>query len=95
MGVAGFALWQGGALRAIGAGMLPMAFVILFGLVGLASLISGLFPNDERLERWTLCRPMMIRAAVIAYGIVVRPLGLAVAGSLAIIITAAASPETR
>lgn len=98
--VAAFALWQGaelaaGSLGAIGAGLLPRALAILFGLLGLALVISALTGDGTRLERWTLRGPVLILTAVVSFGLCVRPLGLAVAGPLAIMIGAAASPETR
>lgn len=98
--VAGFALWQGadlgaGTLRSIGAGMLPRALAILFGGLGLALLVGAMFDAGARLERWTLRGPVMILAGVVGFGLTVRPLGLAVAGPLAIVIAAAASAETR
>ncbi len=100
MGVAGFALWQGaslatGTLGAIGAGMLPRALAILFGALGLLLTIGALTGDGTRLERWSLRGPVMIMAAVIAFGLAVRPLGLAVAGPAMVLIGAAASPETR
>lgn len=100
MAVAAFALWQGadlaaGSMGAIGAGMLPRALSILFGALGLMLFVSAVFHPGSRLERWTLRGPVLIMAAVVAFGLSVRPLGLAVAGPLAITIAAAASPETR
>lgn len=100
MAVAGFALWQGadlgaGTLRAIGSGMMPRVLALLFGALGLALLISAAFGPASRLERWTLRGPVMILAAIVMFGLTVRPLGLAVSGPLAILVAAGASPETR
>ncbi len=98
--VAAFALWQGadltaGTLSAMSAGMMPRALAILFGGLGVVLLVTALTTDGSRLERWTFRGPIMIIAAVIAFGLSVRPLGLAVAGPLTVIIGAAASPETR
>ncbi len=100
MGVAGFALWQGadlnaGTLRNIGAGMMPRALAVLFAALGLALTLGALVQPGLRLERWSLRGPVLILSAVVAFGVCVRPAGLAVAGPLAIMIAAAASPETR
>jgi len=100
MAVAAFALWRGaelgaGTLRNIGAGMMPRALAVLFAALGLALTLGALFQPGTRLERWTLRGPLLILSAVVAFGICVRPAGLAVAGPLAITIAAAASPETR
>ena len=75
--------------------MLPRALAILFGGLGLVLLVSALVTDGERLERWSLRGPVMILAAVITFGLSVRPVGLAVAGPLTVIVGAAASPETR
>jgi putative tricarboxylic transport membrane protein len=98
--VAAFALWQGasltaGSLGAIGAGMLPRALAVLFGGLGLVLLVTAMTTDGERLQRWSLRGPVMILAAVITFGLSVRPVGLAVAGPLTVIVGAAASPETR
>lgn len=100
MAVACFVLWQGadlgaGTLRAIGAGMMPRVLALLFAALGLALLVSAAFSPGSRLERWTLRGPVMILAAVAIFGLTVRPVGLAIAGPLAILTAAAASPETR
>ena len=100
MGVAVFALWQGadlnaGTLRNIGAGMMPRALAVLFAALGLALTLGALVQPGLRLERWSLRGPVLILSAVVAFGVCVRPAGLAVAGPLAIMIAAAASPETR
>jgi putative tricarboxylic transport membrane protein len=98
--VAAFALWQGadlvaGSLGAIGAGLLPRALAALFGLLGLVLLIGSLLQDGERLARWRLREPALVIAAVVTFGLCVRPLGLIVAGPLTVIIGAAASAETR
>lgn len=100
MAVAAFVLWQGaelgtGTLRAIGAGMMPRVLALLFGALGLALLLSAGFGSASRLERWTLRGPILILGAVVIFGLTVRPMGLAIAGPLAILVAAAASPETR
>lgn len=98
--VAAFALWHtadlaGGTLGAMGAGMMPRVLAILFGALGLLLSLTALLSDGERLERWTLRGPVMILASVVIFGITVRPLGLTLAGPLAIIVAGAASPETR
>jgi putative tricarboxylic transport membrane protein len=100
MGIAGFALWQGadlgvGTLRQMGAGMLPRALAVLFAALGALLAISALFSANAALSRIRPRGPVMVLAAVIAFGLGVRPLGLLLAGPLTVLIGATASPETR
>lgn len=98
--IAGFALWQGadlaaGRLGQMGPGMLPRGLAVLVGLCGVL-LIAGAFVSPgAALERWALRGPLFILGAAVAFGLTVRPLGLAVAGPLAIVIGSFASAETR
>lgn len=100
LGVAGFALWQGAGLAAgtwsqLGPGMLPRTLAIAVGLLGLALVVEALLSSGERLERWSIRGPVLILGAAVAFGLTVRPLGLAVAGPLCMLIGAFASKETR
>lgn len=98
--VAAFALWHAsdlaaGTMGAMGAGMMPRVLAIVFGALGLLLSVTALFTDGERLEKWTLRGPVMILASVVIFGVTVRPLGLTLAGPLAILVAGAASPETR
>jgi putative tricarboxylic transport membrane protein len=100
LGVAGFALWQGAGLAAgswsqLGPGMLPRTLAILVGLLGIALVIEAALSDGERLERWSIRGPLLILGAAVAFGLTVRPFGLAVAGPLCMLIGAFASKETR
>jgi len=94
------ALWQGAGLATgtwsqMGPGMLPRTLAIITGLCGIALVVSALMSDGARLERWSLRGPILILGAAVAFGLTVRPLGLAAAGPIAIIISAFASAETR
>ena len=58
-------------------------------------MIGGLRRGGIALEAWRLRGPLFILGAAVAFGFAVRPLGLAVAGPLAIVIGAFASRETK
>jgi putative tricarboxylic transport membrane protein len=47
------------------------------------------------LEPWSIRGPVLVAVAMVAFGLTVRPLGLVVAGPLAIVIAALASNEVR
>ena len=98
--IAAFALWQSsdlaaGSLGAMGPGMLPRALAVLLGALGIVLLVSALMQPGEELHRWSLRGMVFVFGAVVAFGLAVRPWGLAVAGPLAVIISGFASEETR
>jgi putative tricarboxylic transport membrane protein len=47
------------------------------------------------LEPWSIRGPVLVALAIVAFGLAVRPLGLVVAGPVAIVIAAFASDEVR
>jgi putative tricarboxylic transport membrane protein len=100
LAVAGFALWlasdlPGGAGGGMGPQTLPKGLAVLFGLLGLLLALSSLFEDGLPLERWSIRAPLLILGALVVFGLAVRPLGLVVAGPLAIAVSAFASDEVR
>lgn len=98
--VAALAFWQGaslptGTLGGMGAGMLPRTLSVLLGLLGLLLVLSAALRPGPSIDRWSLRGPVLVLGAVIAFGLAVRPLGLVVAGPLAIVIGAWASEDVR
>jgi putative tricarboxylic transport membrane protein len=98
--VAAFAFWQGadlpiGTFGGMGPGMLPRGLAALLGLLGAMLAVGAVLETGPRFERWTLRGPLFVLGAVVAFGAAVRPLGLIVAGPLAIVISAFASDEVR
>lgn len=98
--VAAVAFWlardlPGGASGGMGPGTLPKGLALLLGLLGAILALGALLENGPRLERWSIRAPLLILGAVVVFGLAVRPLGLVVAGPLAIVIGAFASDEVR
>ncbi len=85
----------GGADGGMGPGTLPKGLVVLLGLLGLLLLGGSLSQERSRLEPWSVRGPLCILGALVVFGLAVRPLGLAVAGPLAIVVSAFASDEVR
>jgi putative tricarboxylic transport membrane protein len=56
---------------------------------------SGHEVPGRRLARWAVRGPLCTLGAAVLFGLCVRPLGLAVAGPVAVLVSALASPETR
>ena len=98
--VAAFAFWQSadlaiGTFGGMGPGMLPRGLAVLLGLLGALLAVDPVLEGGPRLERWSSRAPIFVLGAVVAFGLAVRPLGLVVAGPLAIVISAFASDEVR
>ena len=98
IGAIGF--WQSlalaaGTLNQIGPGMLPRALAVGVVLCGLALVAETWLGEGERLERWSIRGPVFILGAVVLFALTVRPLGLVVAGPLAIAVSGFASRETH
>ena len=98
--VGAFAFWQGanlpiGTLGGVGPGMLPKSLAVLLCLLGALLVGVTLMTDGAQLTRWSLRGPILVLGAVVAFGMAVRPLGLVVAGPLAIAIGAFASAEAR
>jgi putative tricarboxylic transport membrane protein len=98
--IAVFAFWQGadlpiGTFGGMGPGMLPQGLAVLLGLLGALLVVDAVLEGGLPLERWSFRGPALVLGAVVAFGLAVRPLGLLVAGPLAIVIAAFASDEVR
>lgn len=95
-----FTLWQNakltlGTFRAFGPGMLPTILAGLCIAFGVLIIVTSLRSNGPALERWSWRGPLFILGGAVVFGLTIRPLGLAVAAPLAILISAFASNETR
>lgn len=98
--IAGIAVWQGGALpmgslRHIGPGMFPMVLAGFIALVGVALVATWARGERRGTGRWPMRGPLFILGSAVIFGLAVRPLGLAVAGPLLVVVAAFASDETR
>ncbi len=98
--VALFAFWQAadlpiGTLGGMGPGMLPKSLAVLFGLLGALLVLDSVLEAGPPLERWSIRGPVFVALAIVAFGLTVRPLGLVVAGPVAIVVAAFASEEVR
>jgi putative tricarboxylic transport membrane protein len=98
--VGAFAFWQSanlaiGTLGGMGPGMLPRSLAVLLAFLGALLVLDAVLEGGPRLDRWSIRGPVLVLGAVVAFGLSVRPLGLVVAGPLAILISAFASDEVR
>lgn len=98
--VAIFSLWQStelttGTLRQLGPGMVPHALAVLLALCGIVLMTAAFVADGARLERWSVRGPLFVFGAALLFALTIRPLGLAVAGPLLIVVSGMASHETR
>jgi putative tricarboxylic transport membrane protein len=98
--VGAFAFWQAadlpiGKLGGMGPGMLPKSLAVVLSLLGALLLADAVREAGAPVGRWPIRGPLFVIGAVVAFGLAVRPLGLVVAGPLAIMIGAIASNEVR
>jgi putative tricarboxylic transport membrane protein len=95
-----FAFWQNaglalGTLRAFGPGMMPAILSGLCVLFGLLIAGSAFLADGPALERWTLRGPLFVLGGAVAFGLTIRPLGLAVAAPLSVVVTSFAGRDAR
>ena len=79
----------------VGPGLMPRATSLILGGFGVLFVVQGLTTLGERLEAWSLRGLFFLLGAVAMFAATVRPLGLAVAGPLAIVVSALADKDTR
>lgn len=79
----------------VGPGMMPRAVGGLVGLCGLVLCIQSFFSRGEGLDRWSVRGIIFVLGAALMFAWTIRPLGLLVAGPLAVIFAAYADRDTR
>lgn len=105
-----FALWltrdlSQGTLRAMGPAMLPRWLAVGVAICGVALIAAAFLQPGHVLESTTIRGPVVVLIGVLAFGATIRglqvgplevpPLGMIVAGPLAIFIAGYATPEAR
>ena len=74
---------------------MPKAVAIGVGLFGVYLIALGLTTEHDRVETLSFRAIIFVLGAILAFAATVRPLGLLVAGPLAMFISALADRETR
>jgi putative tricarboxylic transport membrane protein len=100
LAVAVFALWASagvpvGNLRSPGPGMLPRVLNVIIAFGGAILMVVSFLRPGESLGRWPWRGPFFIVLATVTFALTIRTVGLAVAGPVVVLISGAASPETR
>jgi len=84
-----------GRLSSIGPGFMPRTVALLVAALGLLLLVQSFLWEGSRLERWSLRGPVFVLGAALLFAWTIRPLGLLIAGPLAVLVAAAADPRSR
>ncbi len=79
----------------LGPGSLPRGVAAIIAGLGVVITVAALLRPERETVRWSLRGPVLLLGAVLLFAVMVRPLGLAVATPVAILVGAAASRETR
>ncbi len=96
-----FFIWQSddlpmGTLRAVGPGMLPRAVAIALLAGGaVLALMAFLDKNAAPTPVFTLRGPLFIIGGILLFAVLIRSVGLIVAGPASMIFASYASPETK
>jgi putative tricarboxylic transport membrane protein len=84
-----------GTLRSVGPGALPRALALMVLAGGIGFTAAALIRGGEPLGRWPLRGAAFITLALVAFALTIRTLGLAVAGPAIVLVSGAATSETR
>lgn len=84
-----------GAMSGVGSGLMPKAVALGVAAFGVYLVALGALGSSERAEGFSFRGVIFVLGAILAFAATVRPLGLLVAGPLAMLIAAIADPDTR
>ena len=79
----------------VGPGMMPRATGLIVAALGLIMIINSLFFRGEALTRWSIRGMVFVLGSALVFAWTIRPMGLVVAGPLAVIISAFADRDTK
>jgi hypothetical protein len=100
VGICAFVVWavddlSEGTIQLMGPAMFPRWLGILLGLGGMILIVDSLLRDGDPLGKWSLRGPVLVTGAIILFALTIRTLGLAVAGTLALIVSGFATEEAR
>jgi putative tricarboxylic transport membrane protein len=100
MAIALFALWAASDLQgtrgfSFGPGTAPRMFAYLLLALGAGVAITGFFAEGPPLQRYGIRGPVFVTLSILAFAVMIRPLGLIVSAFVSFMIAAMGSDETR
>lgn len=79
----------------VGPGMMPKSTGFILVALGLILIVNSLFVRGQGLDRWSIRGIIFVLGSALVFAWTIRPLGLIVAGPLAVIVSAFADRDTR
>jgi len=79
----------------LGPGSFPRGLGLMVAAIGILIAGIGFTTPGPQLEKWNLRGILFVLGSVVVFALLIRPLGLAVAGPLSLILAGFASEETR
>jgi putative tricarboxylic transport membrane protein len=79
----------------VGPGMMPRAVGLLVAAFGALLVFQGFVAKGEGLDRWSIRGLIFVLGSALVFAWTIRPLGLIVAGPLAVIVSAFADRDTK
>lgn len=100
MAIALFALWASSDLQGMrgfsfGPGTAPRMFGYLLLALGAGVALTGFFVEGPPLQRYGIRGPFFVTLAILAFAVMIRPLGLIVTSFISFMIAAMGSDETQ
>lgn len=100
MAIALFALWASSDLQGMrgfsfGPGTAPRMFAYLLLALGAGVAVTGFIVEGPPLQRYGIRGPVFVTLAILAFAVMIRPLGLIVSAFVSFMIAAMGSEETR
>ena len=95
IGIAGTMSLNFKTTTGVGPGMMPRATGFIIVALGLILVINALFKRGQGLDRWSIRGIIFVLGSALLFGWTIRPLGLIVAGPLAVVVSAFADRETK
>ncbi len=84
-----------GTARQMGPGCFPALLGGFLALIGVAISIGGLRSGAETIRSWPLRPLVLVSAAVLAFAVLVRPLGLVLAVLILVVVCSFSGSDTR
>lgn len=81
--------------NSVGPGMMPRAVAVLIAAFGLLFVVQSFLARGSALERWSIRGPLFVLGAALVFAWTIRPLGVIVAGPLAVMIASMADKDTK
>jgi putative tricarboxylic transport membrane protein len=79
----------------VGPGMMPISTGLILIALGVILMVNGILARGPQLERWSVRGIIFVLGSALMFAWTIRPMGLIVAGPLAVVISAFADKDTK